>query len=143
MQKVLSNLNSILANTYSLYLKTQNYHWNVTGPSFKALHELFQSHYEEMIPAIDLLAERIRTLDEKVDGTYEHFAKLSIIKPGNRNLNSQEMVADLIDSNLLLNNLLHKGVEISQQCGDEATADILINRMEEHQKHVWMLKSSL
>ena len=130
MQKVIANLESVLANTYSLYLKTQNYHWNVTGPSFKALHELFQLQYEEMIPAIDEIAERIRTLDVRVDGTYENFSALSVIAPGNKNLNAQEMVADLVEDNLKVNSLLQKGVEIAQQLSDEATADILIIIME-------------
>lgn len=143
MQKVLANLNSVLANTYSLYLKTQNYHWNITGPSFKALHELFGLQYEEMIPAIDVIAERIRTLGEKVDGSYAHFDKLTVIEPGDKDLKAEEMVADLVESNLKLNDLLHKGVEIAQESGDEATADILIGRMESHQKHIWMLRSSL
>tara|TARA_A100001015_G_C14444190_1_gene501647 strand:+ start:52 stop:483 length:432 start_codon:yes stop_codon:yes gene_type:complete len=143
MQKVIANLESVLANTYSLYLKTQNYHWNVTGPNFKALHELFQLQYEEMIPAIDEIAERIRTLDVKVDGTYENFASLSVIASGNRNLSAQEMVADLVEDNLKVNSLLQKGVEIAHQLSDEATADILIKRMEHHQKAVWMLRSSL
>ncbi len=143
MQKTISNLNSVLANTYSLYLKTQNYHWNVTGPNFKTLHELFGLQYEEMIPAIDIIAERIRILGDKVDGTYEHFDKLTVIEPGNKDFASEEMVADLVESNIRLNELLQKSVETAQQSGDEATADILIGRMESHQKHIWMLRSSL
>lgn len=141
--KVNDHLNKILANTYSLYLKTQNFHWNVTGPNFKALHELFGLQYEEMIPAIDIIAERIRTLGEKVDGSYEHFAKLTVFKSGDKNLTSEEMVKELVESNNKVIELLKEGVTIAEENNDDATADILIGRTEDHQKHVWMLNSSL
>ncbi len=143
MTNITNNLNQVLANTYSLYLKTQNFHWNVTGPNFSSLHELFALQYEEMIPAIDILAERIRTLGEKVDGSYESFSKLTLFKSGDKDLKSPQMVQELVESNNLLIELLKKGVEIAQKDSDEATADILIGRIEAHQKHVWMLNSSL
>lgn len=143
MSKTTQNLNEVLANTYSLYLKTQNFHWNVTGPNFKALHELFGMHYEEMIPAIDEIAERIRTLGEKVDGSYENFAKLTKFSSADKNLDSESMVKELISSNNTLIELLKQGTQIAQDETDEATADLLITRTEAHQKHVWMLNSSL
>ncbi len=143
MSKIKNHLEIILANTYSLYLKTQNFHWNVTGPNFKSLHELFALHYEEMIPAIDILAERVRTLGSKVDGSYENFARLTKFRSANKDLNSKDMVQELINSNKILIELLKEGVEIAQQERDEASADILIGRTEAHQKNVWMLESSL
>lgn len=143
MTNITNNFNIVLANTYSLYLKTQNYHWNVTGPNFKSLHELFQVQYEELIPAIDDIAERIRTLGEKVDGSYENFSKLSSISSAKQNISSQEMVQDLVESNNKLIEIMKAGVEIAQSNHDEASADILIGRIEAHEKHVWMLNSSL
>ncbi len=143
MKKIIENLELILANSYSLYLKTQNYHWNVTGQNFKTLHELFALHYEELIPAIDILAERIRTLGSKVDGSYENFAKLTKFKSADKNLKNDAMVKDLIAANNVVIDLLKNGVLIAQKDSDDATADILIGRIEAHQKNVWMLNSSL
>ncbi len=143
MTKIAKNLEIVLASTYSLYLKTQNYHWNVTGPNFKALHELFALQYEEMILAIDILAERIRTFGHKVDGTYSNFAKISLVKEANKDLKSEDMVKDLVLSNKILIDLLKEGVHTAQQEHDEASADILIGRIEVHEKNVWMLQSSL
>ncbi len=143
MTQITKNLNIILANKYSLYLKTQNFHWNVTGPNFKSLHELFGLQYEEIIPAIDIVAERIRTLGEKVDGSYENFAKLTIFKSGDKDLSADKMVKDLVESNNKLIELLKEGAKNAQENFDDATADILIGRIEAHQKNVWMLNSSL
>lgn len=143
MTQITKNLNIILANNYSLYLKTQNFHWNITGTNFKSLHELFGLQYEEMIPAIDIIAERIRTLGEKVDGSYENFAKLTIFKSGDKDLNAEKMVKDLVESNNKLIELLKEGAKNAQDNSDDATADILIGRIEAHQKNVWMLNSSL
>ncbi len=143
MSKIKNHLEIILANTYSLYLKTQNFHWNVTGPNFKSLHELFALHYEEIIPAIDILAERIRTLGLKVDGSYENFAKLTKFQSANKDLSAKEMVFELVNSNKILIELLKEAIEIAQHEKDEASADILIGRVEAHQKNVWMLESSL
>ncbi len=143
MKEVIKALESITANTYALAVKTQNYHWNVTGPHFKPLHELFGAQYEEMSLAIDELAERIRMLGSKVEASFEAFAKLSVIKNGNKNLTSEKMVKDLADSQKALTLMLKNGIEIAQKNGDEATADILITRLEAHDKMGWMLLASL
>lgn len=143
MTKVAKNFENVLANSYTLYLKTQNYHWNVTGSNFKTLHELFGLQYEEIIPAIDIIAERLRTFNLKVDGSYANFSKLSKMKEGDKDLKSEAMVQDLIDSNKILIDLLKEGVHIAQQEHDEASADVLIGRIEAHEKNVWMLQSSL
>jgi starvation-inducible DNA-binding protein len=100
-------------------------------------------HYEELIPAIDILAERIRTLGSKVDGSYENFAKLTKFKSADKNLKNDAMVKDLIAANNVVIDLLKNGVLIAQKDSDDATADILIGRIEAHQKNVWMLNSSL
>ena len=142
-KKTINAIEEILANTYSLYLKTQNYHWNVTGPNFKTYHELFGLQYEEFIPAIDELAERIRTLGPKVDGSYANFGKLTKFAESKLDINASEMVKDLIESNNILIEMMKKGVVTAQDENDEASADILIGRIEAHEKHVWMLQSSL
>lgn len=141
--KTIESLEQVLANTYSLYLKTQNYHWNVTGPNFKALHELFGAQYESIIPAIDEIAERIRALGKKVDGSYTNFDKLTKFSIPNKDLKSEEMVKDLVKSNKILIDIIKKSVSIAQKDQDDASADILIVRIEEHQKMLWMLESSL
>ncbi len=143
MTKVTDNLNEVVANSYSLYLKTQNYHWNVTGPSFKTFHELFELQYNELAPAIDDLAERIRALGEKVDGTYESFNKLTKFKEANKNLSSQEMIEDLVKSHETVISILNDGIATAEDSKDHGTADMLTARVEQHQKHVWMLSSSI
>jgi len=140
--QTLEHLEKVLANTYALGLKTQNYHWNVVGENFKSLHELFGAQYEEIFDAIDELAERIRALGSKVEGTFENFSKIAKIKSGNKNFKSGEMLKDLIASHELLTDQLKKGVKIAQDEGDEATADMFIGRTQAHEKAIWMLVSS-
>ncbi len=136
------NLEIALANSYALALKTQNYHWNVVGENFKSLHELFGAQYEEIFDAIDEIAERIRTLGPKVDGTFENFSKISSIKSGNKNLNKIEMIQDLILGHETIINGLKSAIKVAQDEGDEATADMFIGRIQAHEKAVWMLASS-
>lgn len=93
------SLEKVLANSYALYLKTQNYHWNVVGANFKSLHELFNEQYNDLAAAIDEIAERIRALGVKVDGTFENFSKLSKIKSGDKNAKNEMMIRDLISGN--------------------------------------------
>ncbi|MBM3590126.1 MAG: DNA starvation/stationary phase protection protein [Alphaproteobacteria bacterium] len=141
--QTLEALEKILADSYVLMLKTQNYHWNVVGDNFKSLHEMFQLQYEELFGAIDELAERIRSLGSKVDGTFDHFKKYSDIKSGNKDFNAQEMIKDLISDHEIIVNQLHKSIKISQQEGDESSADIFIQRAKAHEKTIWMLVASL
>ena len=136
-------LESILANSYGLSLKTQNYHWNVTGENFKTLHELFGEQYEDISDAIDELAERIRALGEKVEGTFANFSKLNSAKDGKKDLSSKDMVNDLISDHEALVAKLNEGIKIAQEDGDEATADMFIARIQSHDKMAWMLRSSL
>ena len=141
--QTLENLEKVLANSYALVLKTQNYHWNVVGENFKTLHELFGAQYEEMANAIDEIAERIRALGSKVEGTFENFAKISKIKNANKNFKSSEMLQDLVSSHEILIEQLKIAIKTAQEEGDEATADIFIGRTQVHQKAVWMLESSI
>lgn len=140
---IIQTLESVLANSYAIAIKTQNYHWNVTGPNFKQLHLLFEEQYNEILVAIDNVAERIRTLGEKVDGNLSFYKENSKYKPGNQNLSDKEMIQDLINDNDLLSNDLADFIKISQEGGDEGTADLYIQRLQIHQKASWMLKSSL
>lgn len=141
--KTLENLEKTLATSYALALKTQNYHWNVVGGNFKSLHELFGSQYEELFDAIDEIAERIRALGSKVDGSFENFSKVSMIKSANKNFNSNEMLKDLIADHEILINFMKNAIKIAQDEEDEATADMFIGRIEVHEKAAWMLNSSI
>jgi starvation-inducible DNA-binding protein len=136
-------LESMLANSYSLYLKTQNYHWNIRGSEFKSLHELFGAQYEELAKAIDEIAERIRALDSLVAASFKTFDKASKIKDGNQNSSSQIMLKELYDDNQFLAEIANSTLKIAQKEGDEATADMMISRIQAHNKNAWMLKSSL
>jgi starvation-inducible DNA-binding protein len=136
-------LEKVLANSYALALKTQNYHWNVVGENFKPLHELFGAQYEELFAAIDELAERIRALGAKVEATFEHFQKLNKFKNGDKNLEAKKMVQDLALDHESLTSDLKAGIKVAQEDGDEATADMFISRAQIHEKAIWMLKSSL
>jgi len=136
-------LEKVLANSYVLYLKTQNYHWNVVGENFKSLHELFEVQYGDLAAANDEIAERIRALGSKVEGTFENFQKLSKFKSANKNFDSKAMLKDLVSDNEALVKFLAEGVKIAQGEGDEGTADLFIGRIKTHEKAIWMLESSL
>lgn len=140
--KTVEALDLVLASSYALMLKTQNYHWNVVGENFKPLHELFQLQYEDLFAAIDEIAERIRALGSKVEGSFENFSKVSSAKKPNNSLDAKAMVADLIVDNEAVVKALKEGVKIAQAAEDEATADIFIGRTKIHEKAVWMLQVS-
>ncbi len=141
-KKVVKNLATILANSYSLALKTQNYHWNVTGQNFKPLHELFGAQYEELFEAIDELAERIRALESFVDGSFEAFLQLSQIKSAQQNISANQMLKDLAHDHNLLVKLLKEAIVVAQEDKDEATADMFIERVQIHEKALWMIRAS-
>jgi starvation-inducible DNA-binding protein len=142
-KKLLKDLHIILANNYALYLKTQNYHWNVTGQEFKTLHLLFQEQYEAMALSIDEVAERIRMLGEKVPGSFKSFDAVKTIKDANEHATSKVMIEDLcLDHNIIIK-ILKKVVIDAQKLGDEVTVSLLIDLIAAHEKNSWMLKSSL
>jgi starvation-inducible DNA-binding protein len=140
--QTLEALENILAGSYLLMLKTHNYHWNVVGENFKTLHESFQIQYEELFTAIDEIAERIRALGSKVDGSFENFKKHSELKNANKDFSAKEMVKDLISDHENLVKNLHKAIKTAQSEGDESSADIFIQRTKSHEKTIWMLVSS-
>lgn len=139
---VIEALEKILADSYALYLKTQNYHWNVTGTEFRSLHLLFESQYTELAEAIDEIAERIRALGIKVPKLSE-FIKLASVSEADSNLDSSSMIMDLAKNQDILISSLNNGLKISQKSGDEGTSDIIIQRIKIHEKSRWMLISSL
>ena len=131
-----------LANSFAFYLKAQFYHWNVVGENFKALHELFQTQYEDLFSAIDEIAERIRALGSKVEGNFEHFKKLSDFRNANKNFDNRAMLQDLVNDNELISKILREAIKLSQDEGDEVSADLFIQRAKIHEKNVWMLITS-
>ncbi len=140
--EVIKVLEEVLATNYTLLLKTQNYHWNVSGPNFKPLHELFEVQYNDLFASTDEYAERIRALGVKVEASFEHFGKLSKIKKGNENLSANEMLQDLALDHQELIKFLKHGITIAQKNNDEGTADIFIQRTKVHEKALWMIEMS-
>jgi starvation-inducible DNA-binding protein len=136
-------LSKLLADTYAVYLKTHGYHWNVRGPNFAQLHQLFMTQYTEMWTAIDEVAERIRALGELAPQGYGAFGNLSSIKDGDPAKNAEGMLKDLIASHEALIATLYAILPAAQEAGDEVTASLVSDRMLAHEKHVWMLRSSL
>lgn len=143
MSNYITALQAVLADSYSLYLKTQNYHWNVEGPHFRSLHLMFEEQYNDLFAANDEIAERIRALGEKVDGSYDGFAKLTKIAPPNKDAEALEMVKDLFGSNQQMVASLKTCLQAAQGADDEVTADMMIARINVHEKASWMLKSFL
>ena len=142
-KKTIDSLQIALADSYVLYLKTQNYHWNVTGPNFKSLHLMFEEQYNDLFAAVDLLAERIRALGVKAFGSFAKYSKLTNIKEGDENLSADKMVKELATDQEVIIKSLTNVLKEAQNVGDEVTAGIVTDRIEIHQKNAWMLQSSL
>lgn len=140
---VVDALKAVLADSYALYLKTQNYHWNVEGPHFKALHLLFEEQYTDIATAIDTTAELIRGLGEKAPGTFAAYAKQTTIKQGNENASAEQMVKELTKDQSVIEKTLQKALQAAQKAGDEVVAGFVVERLTVHRKAAWMLKSSL
>lgn len=138
---IVDGLNALLADTYSLYLKTHYFHWNVTGPQFNSLHLLFETQYTELWTAVDVLAERIRALGFFAPGTYSQFAKLTSIKEETSVPHADKMVAQLVEGHETVIRTARKLVPFVQEVSDEVTLGLLAARMEIHEKTAWMLRS--
>jgi len=136
-------LSHLLADTYTLYLKTHNYHWNVTGPMFQTLHTMFMTQYTELGVAVDDVAERIRALGEFAPGSYKQYSKLSSIKEEDKVPNAATMIANLVKGNEAVARTARKAFPIAEKAGDEPTCDLLTQRMQVHEKTAWMLRSLL
>ena len=139
--QIAEGLGRLLADTYSIYLKTQNYHWNVRGPLFHTLHAMFEEQYTELAIAIDEIAERIRALGFPSPGSFSEFTRLSNINEPSGSPTAQQMVADLIADQATLVATAKDVFPLVESNNDEPTADLLIRRMQVHEKTAWMLKS--
>jgi starvation-inducible DNA-binding protein len=140
---IVEGLSRLLADTYTLYLKTHNFHWNVTGPMFQTLHLMFETQYTELATAVDLIAERIRALGSPAPGTYSAFARLSSIKEPDGVPPAQDMIRQLVQDQEALVRTARSMFETVGQANDEPTADLLTQRMQVHEKTAWMLRSLL
>lgn len=140
---IADGLSKVLADSYSLYIKTHNYHWNVTGPQFNALHTMFESQYTELAPAIDEIAERIRALGHLAPGSYKEFSELTSIKDGDNRLTANEMVKELVEGQETVARTCRSLISTVEEAGDEPTADLLTVRMQTHEKNAWMLRAML
>ena len=133
----------LLADSYTLYLKTHNFHWNVTGPMFTTLHTLFEMQYSELALAVDEIAERVRTLGARAPGSYAEFAALTAVKEAKGTTAATQMLRQLVADQATLAASAQRVVQEAQAAGDEASADLGIRRMQVHQKNAWMLRSHL
>lgn len=140
---IAEGLSRVLADSYTLYLKTHNYHWNVTGPMFQTLHLMFEAQYTELAMAVDLVAERIRALGERAPGSYREFAKLSAVSEDEDEPDATEMIRRLVQGQETVVRTARSVFPVVQRAGDEATADLLTQRMQVHEKAAWMLRSLL
>ena len=142
-KKIAEGLSHVLADTYTLYLKTHNFHWNVTGPMFNTLHLMFEGQYTELSTAVDMIAERIRSLGVYAPGSYADFAKLTSIKEAKGVPADKEMIAQLVDGHEAITRTARKVYPLAEKVADEATADLLTQRIQLHEKTAWMLRSML
>jgi len=140
--KTIDNLKIVLANSYTLYLKTHNYHWNVTGPSFKSLHDLFELQYTELAIAVDDIAERIRSLGSKAPGSFKEFLELATLNEAKPNISAEEMLEDMVESQTTLLTSIKEALKEAQNAEDEVTIGFLGERLAVHEKARWMLESS-
>ncbi|MEN3944147.1 Dps family protein [Prosthecobacter sp. SYSU 5D2] len=141
--KIAAGLSRLLADSYTLYLQTHNFHWNVTGPMFQTLHVMFETHYTELALAVDTIAERIRSLGMHAPGTYADFVKLSSIKEVSGVPKAKEMVAILVTSHEAVVRTARSIFPVVEKAADEASADLLTQRIQLHEKTAWMLRSLL
>ncbi len=136
-------LEKLLASSYTLYLKTHNFHWNVTGPMFTTLHTLFETHYTELALAVDEIAERIRTLGAPAPGTYKEFLALSDVAETEGKPKAEDMIRILVEDSAKVVACAKAVIEASEAQGDQASADLGTRRVDLHQKNAWMLRSHL
>lgn len=140
-ESVAAQLKQLLADSYTLYLQTHNFHWNVTGPMFPQLHTMFETHYTELAIAVDDIAERIRSLDVAAPGTYRAFAELSSIKEVGGVPDADEMVRLLTVGHEQVVKTCRKALAIAQDADDESSSALISDRMRIHEKTAWMLRA--
>jgi len=142
-EKIADGLAALLADSYTLYLMTHNFHWNVTGPQFNSLHKMFMEQYTEQWGALDTIAERIRALGFPAPGTFKEFIKLSSIKEVEGVPRTNEMIRQLVTAQEATARTARKLFATVNAAADQPTADLLTQRLEVHEKNAWMLRSLL
>ena len=142
-RQIAEGLSRLLADTYTLYLKTHNFHWNVTGPMFQTLHLMFETQYNELALAVDLVAERIRALGFPAPGTYAEFLERSSIKEEKGVPPAQDMIAKLVQGHEAVARTARSVFPVADGADDQPTADLLTQRLQVHEKTAWMLRSLL
>lgn len=141
--EIVDGLSRLLADTYTLYLKTHNYHWNVTGPMFASLHVMFETQYVELAAAVDQIAERIRALGFPAPGSYHHFAALTKIPDDDGQPNATEMLRRLVQGQETIVRTARSVLPVVERAQDQPSIDLLSQRMQVHEKNAWMLRSML
>lgn len=142
-KKIAEGLSRFLADTYTLYLKTHNFHWNVTGPMFQTLHLMFMEQYNEEWMAVDLIAERIRALGHPAPGSYTAFSKLTSIREAEGMPSAKEMIRQLVEGQEAVVRTARAVFPVAEKANDQPTLDLLTQRMQIHEKYAWMLRSLL
>jgi len=142
-EKIVQGLSGLLADSYTLYLMTHNFHWNVTGPQFNSLHTMFMTQYTEQWNALDMIAERIRALGYPAPGTYKEFVKLASIKEVEGVPKATDMIRHLVEAQEATARTARKLFPVVDAANDQPTADLLTQRLEVHEKTAWMLRSLL
>jgi starvation-inducible DNA-binding protein len=142
-KEIAEGVSRLLADSYTLYLATHNFHWNVTGPMFQTLHLMFQTQYTELWTALDLIAERIRSLGHHAPGTYAQFAELSSIDEPKGVPHAKDMIKFLVEGHEAVAKTARSIFPIAEEGSDESTADLLTQRLQVHEKTAWMLRSLL
>ena len=142
-QAIADKLAVLLADSYTLYLKTHNFHWNVTGPQFNTLHEMFETQYTELATAIDEIAERIRALGIRAPGSYQEFAGITTVSEADGDESADDMIRSLVEGQETVVRTARDAFPVADAANDEPTADLLTQRMQIHEKNAWMLRSML
>jgi starvation-inducible DNA-binding protein len=140
---VVEAMSHLLADSYTLYLKTHNYHWNVTGPMFTTLHTMFESQYNDLALAVDEIAERIRSLGARAPGSYTEFSRLASVKEARGEPSAKDMIEDLVGDQATVVKSSKRVVEAAEAAKDLASADLGTRRIDVHEKNAWMLRSHL
>ncbi len=139
-KKIADGLSRLLADSYTLYLKTHNFHWNVTGPQFNSLHNMFMTQYTEIWNALDMIAERIRSLGYPAPGSYKQFVALSSIPEEEGVPKAKDMIRQLVAGQEAVTRTAREVFKVVEKANDQPTADLLTQRMEVHEKNAWMLR---
>lgn len=142
-QRVADALSNVLSDTFILYLKTHNYHWNVTGPMFHTLHLMFEEQYNELWLAVDAIAERIRSLGFIAPGSYKEFSKLGYLQESDGKTSANEMIGELLRDHETTARTVRSALSVARTAVDAPTEDLLTQRLAAHEKAAWMLRSLL